>query len=194
MLSVEQVRALEGRVEKALAYISSLRTENADLRARLGKAEGDLGLAAARAAELEAAAESFRRDQARIEEGIVHALEKLDAFEDLVIRAAEPSPREAPAADRRPAPAAQQAAVPSAPAREAAPAPAAPQAAAPAAPSLRETASAPAAPAAAAPALDADELSLEELEAATAPDAPAARTPAAQPAAQPAPANELDIF
>lgn len=192
MLSVEQVRALEGRVEKALAYISSLRTENADLRARLGKAEGDLGLAAARAAELEAAAESFRRDQARIEEGIVHALEKLDAFEDLVIRAAEPSPREAPAADRRPAPAAQQAAVPSAPAREAAPAPAAPQAAAPAAPPLREAAPAPAVPEAAAPApaLDADELSLEELEAATAPDAPAARAPAAQPA----PANELDIF
>jgi hypothetical protein len=192
MLSVEQVRALEGRVEKALAYISSLRTENADLRARLGKAEGDLGLAAARAAELEAAAESFRRDQARIEEGIVHALEKLDAFEDLVIRAAEPSPREAPAADRRPAPAAQQAAVPSAPAREAAPASAAPQAAAPAAPPLREAAPAPAVPEAAAPApaLDADELSLEELEAATAPDAPAARAPAAQPA----PANELDIF
>ena len=191
MLSVEQVHALEGRVEKALAYISSLRTENADLRRRLEKAEGDLGLAAARAEELEAAAESFRRDQSRIEEGIVHALQKLDAFEDLVIRAAEPSPREVPAADRRPAPARE---APAAPAQAAAPAAVPLREAAPAAHVAVAPAPAQAAALAAAPALDADELSLEELEAATAPDAPVAKAPAAQPAAQPAPANELDIF
>ncbi|MBL8967167.1 MAG: cell division protein ZapB [Spirochaetaceae bacterium] len=207
MISVEQVRALEERVEKAIAYIAALRAENGELRRGLEKAEGDLGRAESRAAELEAAAETFRHDQARIEEGIVHALEKLDAFEDLVVRAAEPQlqARELGA----PAPrthVAAPAAVP--PAAGPAPIAAAPAAAvaAPASESLPA-----ASPAAEAEARVADELSDEELEAATAPEAPAERPePAAEepvqagvvsPAAKPAqaapavpPPNELDIF
>ena len=111
MISVEQIRALEERIEKAIAYIGSLRDENADLSSKLAEsaealgraearavqAEAGLSLAVARASQaevrardLEEAAADFRRDQLRIEEGIVHALEKLDAFEDLVLRGDAP--------------------------------------------------------------------------------------------------------
>ena len=89
MLSVEQVRALEERVGKAVSYIESLKTENAELRKELERTAAELGEAKARSAELEAAAQSFKNDQARIEAGIVHALEKLDMFEDLVLQVGE---------------------------------------------------------------------------------------------------------
>ncbi len=164
MISLEQVRALEDRVEKAVAYISSLREEGAELRRRLAEAQSFIDeaaneLAAAeektlaaekraedaearrlaeaeqvrevesrlsdmaervaaaetRAAELSARAEEYRKDQAKIEEGIVHALEKLDSFEDLVLAKAAPAqapevkpapaPVQAPAAKQAPAPA-----------------------------------------------------------------------------------------
>lgn len=175
MISVEQIRALEGRVEKALAYIASLKTENADLKRKLELAEGELRRSAQRAAELEAAAEAFRRDQARIEEGIIHALEKLDAFEDLVIRAAdvrEVSRAPAARSDEAPVHASMSAAAladgpqPNAAAQVALGA-AAPVAMATSLPASRS----------------ADELSPEELEAATAPESSA--TPVE---------NELDIF
>jgi len=114
MISIEQVRALEERVEKAVAYIASLRSENISLADRLERTEAAYAAATGRLAEasdriataealaesnaskaaeafvriveLEAAAEASKHDQLRIEEGIIHALEKLDAFEDLVLR------------------------------------------------------------------------------------------------------------
>ena len=97
MISVEQIRALEDRIEKALAFIASLKAENAEFRAKFDR-QGEVLAAAERRAEeaglrvleLEEAAESFRKDQLRIEEGIIHALEKLDAFEDLVLRGETP--------------------------------------------------------------------------------------------------------
>jgi len=146
MLSLEQVRALEDRVEKAVSYIAALRAENSELERRLSEdqslidgavAEAEARAAAgqariseaeakasealaardaalsrvrefearvsdmaervaaaeARAAEIGAKADEYRKDQARIEEGIIHALEKLDSFEDLVLsRPAEPEP------------------------------------------------------------------------------------------------------
>lgn len=166
MISLEQVRALEDRVEKAVSYIASLREEGAELRRRLAETQSfvdvavtelaeaeekvlaataaaeaaaeqkaaaaeekqaaaekradaveELRLAEAqavagrvrelesrladmaervaaaetRAAELSARAEEYRKDQSKIEEGIVHALRKLDSFEDLVLSAASPS-------------------------------------------------------------------------------------------------------
>lgn len=149
MISLEQVRALEGRVEKAVAYIASLRGEAAELTRRLAEAQSFIDDAAnelaaseekasvaerraeaadamrqaeaghireiesrlsdmaervaaaeTRAAELNARAEEYRRDQAKIEEGIIHALEKLDSFEDLVLS-------QAAASEEKPAPAAQ---------------------------------------------------------------------------------------
>lgn len=167
MVSLEQVRALEDRVEKAVAYIAALRSENADMERRLSEyksladgaaaasearaaeAEGRANAAEAkraaaeaaadearaardaaltrirefearvtdmaervaaaetRAAEISARADEYRKDQARIEEGIIHALEKLDSFEDLVLsRPSEgegvggaPEPAEADAAE-----------------------------------------------------------------------------------------------
>jgi chromosome segregation ATPase len=96
MISVEQVRALEERVEKAVAYISALKSENAGLRRDLDGQKAEKNRAVARVAELEAAAENYRRDQISIEEGIVSALKKLDAFEDLVLHA-ESSANAAPA-------------------------------------------------------------------------------------------------
>jgi chromosome segregation ATPase len=141
VISLEQVRVLEDRVEKAVAYIASLRGETAELGRRLAETQSFIDEAAdelavaeeqalaaaertaaaekraeaaeslrlteagrirefeshladmaervaaaeARAAELNARAEEYRKDQAKIEEGIVHALEKLDSFEDLVL-------------------------------------------------------------------------------------------------------------
>jgi len=77
MISLEQVRSLESRVEKAVALIASLRMENASMRSGLTAAES-------RVAELEGLIQDFQKDQARIEEGIVEALRKLDSFEDSV--------------------------------------------------------------------------------------------------------------
>ncbi len=82
MLSLEQVRALETRVEKAVALIASLKNENAQLRTGLDAAEG-------RVAELEGLVKEFQEDQVRIEQGIVQALRKLDQFEDVVHAAAD---------------------------------------------------------------------------------------------------------
>lgn len=144
MISLEQVLVLEDRVEKAVAYIASLRGQVAELGRRLAESQSFIDEAAdelsvaegkaldaeektaaaekraeaaeaaeslrqaeagrlrefesrlsdmaervaaaeAKAAELNARAEEYRKDQAKIEEGIVHALEKLDSFEDNVL-------------------------------------------------------------------------------------------------------------
>lgn len=81
MISLEQVRALETRVEKAVALIAALRAENASMRSGLSAAEG-------RVAELEGLVSEFQKDQSRIEQGIIEALRKLDSFEDAVHEAA----------------------------------------------------------------------------------------------------------
>ncbi len=85
MISLEQVHALESRVEKAVALIASLRMENASLRSGLSTAES-------RVAELEALVGEFQKDQARIEAGIIEALRKLDSFEDSVHEAVAAKP------------------------------------------------------------------------------------------------------
>ncbi|MBN1243653.1 MAG: cell division protein ZapB [Spirochaetales bacterium] len=79
MLSLDQVRALEERVERAIAAIDRLSAENAALR-------GELEAARTREGELERTIEDFRRDQERIEAGIVSALRKLDVLEDAALR------------------------------------------------------------------------------------------------------------
>lgn len=96
MISLEQVRALEARVEKAVAFIASLRAENIALKDGLLEAELRTEAAEARTAELEGLIKEFQKDQERIEEGIVQALHKLDAFEDVVHAAAKPSASLAP--------------------------------------------------------------------------------------------------
>ena len=192
MISVEQVRALEERVEKAVAYISELKQESAGLKRELEEARNAAEQSVARAAELEAAAEAFRRDQASIEEGIVHALHKLDAFEDLVLKVGEQASR--PETGTPPA------REPYQPVRGTMESRTGPRLGVTgvAVKSAAEPVSAADAATMAGPAMqagqvkDIDELSLEELEAATAP----ASTAAARPAeAKPAPASsQLDIF
>jgi len=97
MISLEQVRALESRVEKAVALIASLRAENASMRSGLATAE-------LRVSELEGLVTDFQKDQSRIEESIVEALRKLDSFEDAVHEAVALKPAAVPeVADEEPA-------------------------------------------------------------------------------------------
>jgi chromosome segregation ATPase len=77
MITLDQVRALEERVGKAVATIERLKSENTSLYGEITKQES-------RISELEALIDTFKKDQARIEEGIVNALERLNSFEDLV--------------------------------------------------------------------------------------------------------------
>jgi chromosome segregation ATPase len=99
MLSLDQVRSLEARVEKALAYIDELTDENAGLRERLGGYE-------MRIKDLEILVRDFQQDQGRIEEGILSALEKLHAFEDSASPKAESegSVKKAPSQAKKDAP------------------------------------------------------------------------------------------
>lgn len=78
MISLEQVQALESRVEKALGAIERLTSENAALRESTAREKK-------RTVELERTIEDFRRDQAKIEQGILHALERLNVFEDAIL-------------------------------------------------------------------------------------------------------------
>lgn len=79
MVTLEQVKLLESKVGKALAYIESLSAENSTLRDKL---EGYRR----RIDELETVVLAFKEDQGRIEEGILSALERLNRFEDAVER------------------------------------------------------------------------------------------------------------
>ncbi|HTX72680.1 MAG TPA: hypothetical protein VMC79_07615 [Rectinemataceae bacterium] len=119
MISLEQVHSLEERVERAVGLIAALRAENAALRGRVdevtavidgaaaeleaaeaarGSAEARVvelerrvGEAESKAAELAARIEDYRRDQTKIEEGILKALDKLDSFEDLLVEGVPPT-------------------------------------------------------------------------------------------------------
>ncbi len=75
MLTLDQVRLLENRVEKAVGKITSLTDENTLLRNQLSGLQ-------TRVSELEGLVRTFRDDQGRIEEGILSALDRLSAFED----------------------------------------------------------------------------------------------------------------
>ncbi|MCX7024177.1 MAG: cell division protein ZapB [Spirochaetes bacterium] len=108
MLTLDQVRALEERVEKAVTAIGRLRGENSDLRDELARRQG-------RIAELEAFIDTVKRDQSRIEEAIVKALDRLEDFEDVITGkaptgeapsvAAKGNPKSPPATPNVPAPA-----------------------------------------------------------------------------------------
>jgi len=77
MLSLDQVRLLENRVEKAVGKIRQLESENGKLRDQIAAFQTRIG-------ELEGLVHAFKDDQGRIEEGILNALDRLSAFEDSV--------------------------------------------------------------------------------------------------------------
>ncbi|MBO8450852.1 MAG: cell division protein ZapB [Spirochaetes bacterium] len=85
MLSIEQVRQLENRVEKAVWKITSLSEENTRLSEENHRLQDQLFSVQNRVNELERAVQAFKDDQGRIEEGILSALDKLSAFEDSVL-------------------------------------------------------------------------------------------------------------
>ncbi|MFZ2635809.1 MAG: hypothetical protein WBH97_00570 [Rectinemataceae bacterium] len=89
---VAKARAAEDRIAEADLRAADAEERAAAFERKAVAAEAEVAsyreraLAAERkASELDSRAEELRRDQSRIEEGLVHALEKLDAFEDLVM-------------------------------------------------------------------------------------------------------------
>lgn len=82
MLSLDQVRLLENRVEKAVGKIRLLESENEKLRGQFAAFQSRIG-------ELEGLVRAFKDDQGRIEEGILNALDRLSAFEDSVFAETE---------------------------------------------------------------------------------------------------------
>ena len=77
MLTLDQIRQLETKVAKAIQLIQSLKEENDSLKLEVHDRQK-------RIEELENIVLVFKNDQAKIEEGIVNALNHLSAFEDTV--------------------------------------------------------------------------------------------------------------
>ncbi len=78
MLSLEQVRLLDERVQRVITRTSELQRENRELRERLeGYQE--------RIQDLEGKIEQYSSNQAEIEQGVLNALQRLDEVEDAVV-------------------------------------------------------------------------------------------------------------
>jgi FtsZ-binding cell division protein ZapB len=91
MVTIEQVELLESKVSKAIDYVRRLTAENEQLRKTSDRLVsendmlyGKLDGYQKRIAELEVVLQGFKRDQERIEQGIISALERLNHFEDAV--------------------------------------------------------------------------------------------------------------
>lgn len=74
MISLEQIRLLENKVQKAVSLITGLQDENATLKQKQSEYES-------RIRELESLIEDFRNEQSEIEQGIVSALNRLEDLE-----------------------------------------------------------------------------------------------------------------
>ncbi|MEL3905615.1 MAG: cell division protein ZapB [Treponema sp.] len=81
MLNLDQIKQLETKVAKAIQLIQSLKEENDSLKLELNTRQQRID-------ELENIVLVFKNDQAKIEEGIINALNHLSAFEDTVYQAA----------------------------------------------------------------------------------------------------------
>jgi len=82
MVSLEQVQLLETRVSKALDYVQKITAENAALISQRDELEAKLEANQKRIDELEVLVVRFKKDQGRIEDGIVAALDRLSQFEE----------------------------------------------------------------------------------------------------------------
>ena len=82
MLNLDQIKQLEARVSKAIELMQTLKDENDLLKLELHDRQK-------RIEELENIVLVFKNDQAKIEEGIINALNHLSAFEDTVYQAAD---------------------------------------------------------------------------------------------------------
>jgi len=103
MISLEQIRLLEARINKAVELIRSLKDENKTLRRAVNAAQ-------TRMRELEKLVGDFKSDQQEIEQCILRALENLDRLEEEVTDKKgrkEPPARGGPARERAASPAAE---------------------------------------------------------------------------------------
>jgi len=82
MISLEQVQLLESRVAKALEYVQKVNEENAALISQREELQEKLDANQKRIDELEVLVMRFKKDQGRIEDGIVAALDRLSQFEE----------------------------------------------------------------------------------------------------------------
>ncbi|MDR2941995.1 MAG: cell division protein ZapB [Treponema sp.] len=82
MISLEQVQLLESRVSKALEYVQKVNAENAALVSQREELQAKLEANQKRIDELEVLVMRFKKDQGRIEDGIVAALDRLSQFEE----------------------------------------------------------------------------------------------------------------
>jgi chromosome segregation ATPase len=88
MVTLEQVKLLESKVAKAIAYVEKVSAENTLLREKLETNQKRID-------ELEILIQRFKDDQGRIEDGILSALDRLNQFEDAIERSlsgGEPRP------------------------------------------------------------------------------------------------------
>lgn len=89
MVSLDQVRQLESKVNRAVEIIRSLKEENRTLRRTIDASQ-------ARMKDLEDLVRVFKNDQAEIERGLVSAIRKLDQLEDGLEAAQRPASSAAP--------------------------------------------------------------------------------------------------
>lgn len=78
MITIEQIKTLEAKINKAVDLIDRLRDENNTLRNTLESTQE-------RMKELEKMIDDFKDGQSAIEEGIINAIKKLDVLEDVVL-------------------------------------------------------------------------------------------------------------
>ena len=81
MISIDQVLLLEEKVESAVKKIEQLNAENAALRSKCAELSNALNAKSEQFS-------SFQSDQSKIEEGILKALNRLNAVENVVLQAA----------------------------------------------------------------------------------------------------------
>jgi chromosome segregation ATPase len=79
MVSLEQIKDLETKVQHAVTYIAKLKQENALLQKNLEKYRKRID-------ELEVLINEYKEDQTAIEEGIKNALLHLDKLEDSIAK------------------------------------------------------------------------------------------------------------
>ncbi len=83
MVTLDQIRSLEAKVQRAVAYIADLKEENALLQKNLEKYR-------MRIDELEVLINRYKDDQNEIEQGVLNALSHLDRLEDDISRTPAP--------------------------------------------------------------------------------------------------------
>jgi FtsZ-binding cell division protein ZapB len=79
MISLEQIKLLEGKIARAIDLIRTLKEENATLRKGLDSAQR-------RMKELESLVDGFKSDQKEIESVILRTLKNLDELEETALK------------------------------------------------------------------------------------------------------------